>query len=1019
METLAATRLTYTAPRTNDVVRRMFWKELRVLRGLAIGVVFLAYLAIAVMLIVFVTGRSAAPMLLGAAFASAALFVIGAAVMLFAAERDEGTVALLQLLPQNRPAVLFGKLTAAVAMTLVVLAIVSLPAVARTEALARDSAMTQAILLQGFVFLFEAFAWGVLVSLLCPNPLLAAVLGIAAASFSPQLAMWLTVRNAAGFTLDEYQAATSGRLGLAAIAGAIDVWLGLRWLGKTEGATSKPRWWERVSGRAMDAASSPAVYGPPRLRVFAPLLWQTIRQSWKAIVAAIAVSLFLSWSVELPFRVGGRSFLPIIKQFDLPLSLLFLPALIGALTFRADQRGRQFRFLAEHAGRPRALWAARQAFGLAAVIALGAIVHAACWSGFVSWLFIRLSWLTHGVQSFGIDPESRWTYGAEVHFAHFFDFAMQVTVAGWIAWLTAYAVGQWFSLTVRSAVLAGMLSLGMSVILLLWTYVVIAWQLSPLLFVLPILIGMLAGSWLRVKDWMIERNTISRWLLSAGVVVVPMVLMFSSVPAARLAQVSGSLPPVDGQANLTFLSNQALQESTIGGGVMDRYFTLASNLPEPGVASGGEFDEEIRSLSKEHCRLPVSMQDANERRVQEVISHAHDRAKQLLETDLDAALEMLLAGKRIEYQSRRGLRAMQMANVARWRPRELHPHWLEWATAQGQTAERLKQAINELREIDRLCPTPTDGVVNDYLKARRVVRGARSPSFLELEHRHLRNWLAYLAHELPGEAERAEKSLDLLAAEAVDFTFRARTLVDLGDARWLYRATWRRELLRRFRTRTQYEYAIVPLEYSLEMRTDGDRERVVTPERLKLNMAAQTSYLAVHELGFVNELPDYAAKWVASIARQRAERTRLALIAYRLEHGEYPATLDALSPEYLSQVEYHDPYAAGPLQYRREGFEVPGVYSTDRGKHDGIVPPRTPVLWSIGEGNAEPVERNQLIGRTTTGEYIIPERNAVNNEPSDIDWQEKFIQLMWSEFPTFEGMVVLTLPTELEGELQD
>ena len=52
----------------------------------------------------------------------ARLFAIGATVVLFAAEREEGTRTLLQLLPQNRPAVLVGKLMAVVVMSLAVLA---------------------------------------------------------------------------------------------------------------------------------------------------------------------------------------------------------------------------------------------------------------------------------------------------------------------------------------------------------------------------------------------------------------------------------------------------------------------------------------------------------------------------------------------------------------------------------------------------------------------------------------------------------------------------------------------------------------------------------------------------------------------------------------------------------------------------------------------------------------------------------------------------------------------------------
>ncbi|MFM2082052.1 MAG: hypothetical protein RL380_743, partial [Verrucomicrobiota bacterium] len=46
-------------------------------------------------------------------------------------------------------------------------------------------------------------------------------------------------------------------------------------------------------------------------------------------------------------------------------------------------------------------------------------------------------------------------------------------------------------------------------------------------------------------------------------------------------------------------------------------------------------------------------------------------------------------------------------------------------------------------------------------------------------------------------------------------------------------------------------------------------------------------------------------------------RTALALERHRLAHGEYPATLDALAPQFLAQVP-HDLINGQPLHYRRE-----------------------------------------------------------------------------------------------------
>lgn len=53
-------------------------------------------------------------------------------------------------------------------------------------------------------------------------------------------------------------------------------------------------------------------------------------------------------------------------------------------------------------------------------------------------------------------------------------------------------------------------------------------------------------------------------------------------------------------------------------------------------------------------------------------------------------------------------------------------------------------------------------------------------------------------------------------------------------------------------------------------------------------------------------------------ARVDATRLALALRLYRLDHGDYPATLDALAPNYLSKVPL-DPFTNKPFVYKREG----------------------------------------------------------------------------------------------------
>lgn len=82
-------------------------------------------------------------------------------------------------------------------------------------------------------------------------------------------------------------------------------------------------------------------------------------------------------------------------------------------------------------------------------------------------------------------------------------------------------------------------------------------------------------------------------------------------------------------------------------------------------------------------------------------------------------------------------------------------------------------------------------------------------------------------------------------------------------------------------------------------------------------------------------LPAYAhlgSTFAAVEARVACARTALALERYRLTHGQYPATLDALVPDILPQVPL-DPFDGKPLRYINDGKRV-AVYSVGQNLQD-------------------------------------------------------------------------------------
>lgn len=996
------------------------------LRGLALGVIGLT-------LVEMVVSRFIAPpsslseWLLISAFGASALFAVAAAVTLFSVEREIGTTVFLELLPQNRVALFTGKVLAAVLMTLVVLAVLS--ASIYVTGHWPDAATAQVIAAQGSVAIVEALAYGLLMSLVCPQPLLAALLAIAAASLSSQLAMAVSAVSAQGFTLKAYQQATSARLMLAALIGVLDVSLGLRWLKPL----SLPR---RIRSRATDATASEYDLG---LRLFrwgmlGKLLWQSVRQSWKAIVAATAIGLVLMFATDLirMTLIGARQ----------PLSLLFLPALYGALTFRADQRRLQYRFLAEHAGRPRMIWLSRQLTWLAPTITWCLVVHVGVWLVGHRLLLHRLGLLQSDNFVLGRSGDGQWNAALQMTVVHGYYQTLYVTALFWLASLTAYALGQFLSLVFRSDIFAGLLSLGGSMILLLWVYLMMAWQLPAVWFIAPVAVGLFLASWLRVPAWLIERRGLTPWIKPVLAAMVPAIVVLCFVPIERAAQVRGQyfapsldimhrrlshsrlfaqarsrsadspepdvlfdgweeqvqalyLPRTLPQISVDILAEATKHSQIRGSALADDYAVLAEELDTPGFLPNEEFDQRVLQLTLQDGRLTEQVARTGQPNWRRLLLYALSRSKQLKPTDLSGSLDMLLAARRIGAQHLRGEDLSAAWDVRANLPATDSAQALvDWATDPNQAPELLKRAIDELSEINRNWPNPSAAVMNNYLAARAVVRGDTAPSFLTDKQRdRLENWLPYLANQLPGEASRAERALDILAACALDYF--AGLDVELANID----GTTNESSAQRFRARLQPWYLDDPTSFVV---SDGLETGPHVWERAKLVRAAQTSYLAAEEFIRFNELPSYAYHWIADLAQRRAELVRLALIAYRLDHGQYPEALDELVPEYLTEREISDPYAAGPFEYRREGFDhwiLNEYFYQERAWY----PPHTPVLWSIGPSEAKP--REEVV------EYILSESGA--RVPTERQPQEDLDRLSPDEFHT--ETVTKLEPTTRQG----
>ena len=140
----------------------------------------------------------------------------------------------------------------------------------------------------------------------------------------------------------------------------------------------------------------------------------------------------------------------------------------------------------------------------------------------------------------------------------------------------------------------------------------------------------------------------------------------------------------------------------------------------------------------------------------------------------------------------------------------------------------------------------------------------------------------------------------------------------------------------------QYRCARMTEEYFLP--AVDIKTRTVSPATLRKSdrlLAAETKRTTpynVLEKMLLPALSNAAKKFAYAQSSADLARTAIALERYRLAHGKYPESLDAITPQFIAQVP-HDVIGGGPLIYRRtsEGHFV--LYSIGwNEKDDGGVP---------------------------------------------------------------------------------
>ncbi len=429
------------------------------------------------------------------ALSAAVLYTVGAAATTFSVEHEEETYDFLTRLPARWWPLFAAKLLVTVITAVLLTTTLSITGWALCGFKSVSGPDARSLLgMLGFA-IFEALAWGTLFSLLIKRPLLAAIVTLVTGIVVVNVAVNVVGKySVASITPEAYVEAIPLRLAIVAVVLACCVATARGWLnaggrpavsGSALGAA-----WSRLRGNEIEAA--------PRSgrRSMARLLWQTWRECWKLLVVPLLLGLLFLMGISAAVGLSSEHLLG-LSEYIVGSTLLFVPALYGAMAFYCDQRRNHYRFLAEHAARPRHIWFARNAVWLGSLAVVVTSLTGMCLA-LASTILRRTTWESfENYILWGYFPTYTSAGDIVYQISRGTEFGMRIVILGSFGALVAYGLGQLCSMVVRSEIMAAFLALLLSCVVTAWVAILFAWQLSGCLFLLPLFLGFMLATWLR------------------------------------------------------------------------------------------------------------------------------------------------------------------------------------------------------------------------------------------------------------------------------------------------------------------------------------------------------------------------------------------------------------------------------------------------------------------------------------------------------------------------------------------
>ena len=892
-----------------------------------------------------------------------ALFALGSGSVSFASEREDGTDELLQRVAAPAGRLFVSKLGFGLATTLLMFLVLAgvgwmfsggyLPISSGGYGL---SVICQlgSFGLAGLGFLL----WGTFFSLLVKHVLVATCLAGGATVFSAFLIVNspFTPSNEGGAwdTIAGFSRVAPQAIALAAIVLIANFFLAKQWLAAR---------WKYECLDVADLRASRKTDVSPTVEILRvvddepPWRWQFRRLLWLEWQNARRTALYIIAGSFAMLHCLGQSFDTTVSLRANPGAnyfILLVPVLMGVFAFHGEQRSGGFRFLGERGASPCAIWFSKHVVWLPLALAGSALllllsppaVRLLCqrWSvfGYADAIMMSSQALLPAVW--------RPVYVAPWHWLWMLGngpYALLLLPA------LLYAAGQVVSLLVRRAVTASFAGVVMGTALLLWLQTVLALQVPLTLSVLPILIVLFAVTFVRMRDWMEERNTRRAWgkvataglvplaLVALGVIVyrvyeVPSVEMSFLMDSPRAAtddeRATASRYREAIQSTIPIPAETLVEEASLARLAYE--WTPPTSAAERWVAENrGVIQQVVEATRQDRCSLldPVTATLSEQETVDDSMPAYFHLAKLILfsgqvlerEGHLDEALERYSVALTVgEHVAQKGGLAQFVAGRAL---NEYVYYWMAgWATHPDQTPELLKRGFVRLQEHAETLPHPCQALNVHYAVLRRSLRMENAPALAQ----SLPFCACWLGLAIPWERARLRRQLNMTNCfeywylKDFEEAFRQRTFGFVGGGRQSNQG------------HLMQIASACPFVFTGRLSSGN-----------WLYWQLRMSHMDIQNLP--HELRVLVLSTVSHETRRRALMISLALAAFRMEHGQLPANLDALRPNYLPEVPL-DPWIGREFGYRPDG--VAG--NTSWHENSVILPPDQPFLTSAGPFNA-------------------------------------------------------------------